>query len=127
MNIRKTILALSVAAAAAPAAFASSGATWVGGEAGFAEHAVAGQRTRAQVQQEFLEFRKHPVTHDGYDFIGGEIGYVPHQHKYVQSNGKKVHADGYAATMGNTAAPAALQAAPLTEAEQRAYREQYIN
>lgn len=127
MSFHRTALALVLAAAAAPAAFASSGATWVGGEAGFAEHAVTGQRTRAQVQQEFLEFRKNPVTHDGYDFIGGEIGYAPHRHKYVWSNGSKVHADGYTATMGNTGAAAAVQAAPLSEAEQRAYRQQYIN
>lgn len=126
MSFRKSALAVVIASAVAPAAFAASGATWIGGEAGFAEHAFNGPRTRAQLQQEFLEFRKNPVTHDGYDFNGGEIGYVPHQHKYTWSNGAKVHADGYTANMGNAAAPAA-QPAPLTETESRAYREQYIN
>lgn len=126
MSFRKSALAVVLAAAAAPAAFATSGATWIGGEIGYVDHAIAGQRTRGEVRQEFLAFRSNPVTHDGYDVIGGEIGYAPHQHKYTWSNGKKVHADAYTASMGNSAGPA-MQTAPLTEAEQRAYREQYFN
>ncbi|MBA3772391.1 MAG: DUF4148 domain-containing protein [Ramlibacter sp.] len=41
-----------MAAAAAPAAFASSGSTWVGGEAGFQTHAQQSPTSREQVRSE---------------------------------------------------------------------------
>lgn len=32
--------------------------------------------TRAQVLQELKDFRRNPVTSDGYQYVNGEIGYV---------------------------------------------------
>lgn len=123
MNLRKTILALSVAAAAAPAAFADN---FVGGEAGWdTSHAAAvtSTRTREQVQREYEAFRAHPVLSDGTVVIQGEVGYVSANQAVGFDNtpsGPHTHA------LGNAAAPAA-KAAPLTEAERRAYQDQYVN
>jgi len=122
MSIRSLVIVL--AAVAAPAAFASSGATWVGGEIGFTDHAITGQRTRAQVQQEFEAFRNHPVSSDGAVFIQGELGYVSAN----QGAGfDRVPAHPHTHWMGNVGAPTSLSVPPLSEAERRAYREQYTN
>lgn len=124
MSFRKTTLALVVAAAAAPAAFASSGATWIGGEAGFAEHALTSQRTRAEVQQEYLAFRDHPVYADGTVFIQGELGYVPaNQGVFADRQPSEPHTHA----LGNSGSPNVMQAAPLSDAERRDIRQQYIN
>lgn len=122
MSLRQSVLALIIAAAAAPAAFANSGATWVGGEAGFQLHPTHSQTTREQVRAEFEAFRRNPVTADGYDVVGGELGYAPHQHKYITRDGAKVHADGYAAVMGNAAAPA-----PTYRAQPRLPGQEYFD
>lgn len=116
MSIRKaaTILSLSLAAFAAPAAYASTGTTPVGGERGAEHHASGSGLTRAQVQREFLEFRKNPRTHDGLLFVGGETGEAePRQLGRLPS----------AAAAG---APLATPA-PLSERERRLMREQYAN
>lgn len=120
MNIRKTILAFSLAAAAVPAAFADN---FVGGEAGWATHAVNGPLTREQVQQEYEAFRAHPVFFDGTVMIQGEAGYVSRNQGVAVDrtpSGPHIH------VLGNAAAPSA-QMTPLTDAERRAYRDQYIN
>jgi len=105
MSFRQTALAIVLTTAAAPAAFANSGSTWIGGEIGFTDHAITGQRTRAEVKQDLANFRISPVTHDGYDVVGGEIGYVPHQHRYVIRDGVRVHADDFTTRMGSGPAP----------------------
>ncbi len=102
MTFHKTILALALAAAAAPAAFANSGSTWVGGEAGFQTHAPQGAMSREQVRSELGAFRNHPVTSDGYELVQGELGNVRHQHAFEERKGVLGHAAG--ATMGNAAA-----------------------
>lgn len=123
MNIRKVILAFSVAAAAAPAAFADN---FVGGEPGWdTSHAAAvnSTRTREEVQREYEAFRAHPVFSDGTVMIQGELGYVSANQGISADrtpSGPHTHA------LGNAAAPAA-KSAPLTEAERRAIQEQYIN
>lgn len=105
MSIRKTLIALAVAAAAAPAAFADTGATFVGGELGWVSHPFKGSSTsRAEVRAELQEFLR-----DGGKLPSGELGaYVQpaHEHLYVYENGRRVHAD-HLKTMGNTAAPRA--------------------
>jgi hypothetical protein len=122
MNIRKTVLALTFAAVAAPAAFANN---FIGGEAGYDTHPVSGAITREQLQREYQAFRSHPVLADGTVVIQGEAGYVsPAQGAFVD----KIPARPHSHVMGNNAAPvASAAAAPRTEAERRAYREQYIN
>jgi hypothetical protein len=57
--------------------------------------------------------------------IQGEAGYVsPAEGAFVD----KIPARPHSHVMGNNAAPvASAAAAPRTEAERRAYREQYIN
>lgn len=77
MNTKKALAVLALAASAAPAAFAGSGAEFVGGEQGFATHAAEPGLTREQVRRELLEFRKNPRGADGMAFVGGEIGYAP--------------------------------------------------
>ena len=124
MSIRQTALAFVLAAATVPAAFANSGATWVGGEIGFADHPVTSQRTREQVQQEYQAFRNHPVAADGAVYVGGELGWVTANQGIGFDH---IPAGPHTHVLGNTGTPAGLGAAPLTEAERRAYREQYIN
>lgn len=94
MSIRKSILSISLLGAfLAPAAFATSGTTAASGEQGFTSHALPSAKTREQVQKELAEWRKNPVTADGYREVGGEIGAVPEGHKYLFRDGKLVHAD----------------------------------
>ena len=122
MNVRKALIALSIAAAAAPAAFADN---FVGGELGYESHPVNSPLTRAQVQKEFEAFREHPVLSDGTVFIQGELGYVSaNQGASVDRDpaGPHTHVMGSNAAQSTRVAPA-----PLTEAERRAYRDQYIN
>lgn len=119
MNIRKSILAISLAAAALPAAFADN---FVGGEAGWETHPANTALTREQVQREYQAFRAHPVYADGTAMIQGEAGYV----QAVQGTSvDRTPAGPHTHSLGNTGAPAA--AVPLTDAEERAYRQQYIN
>ncbi|MEJ7930188.1 DUF4148 domain-containing protein [Ramlibacter sp. AN1015] len=123
MSIRKSAVVIAFAALASPIAFANSGATWVGGEVGFETHPLQSNRTRAQVQAELKEFRANPITVDGGRVVGGDAGYVPHQHEYVRRDGRRVHNDAFNAT-----APSTMGASPaLSESERRAMREQYIN
>lgn len=78
MSTRKSVLALAVVGSmAAPAAFATSGSTFVGGEVGYETHPIPSALSRAHVQREFEEFRSNPVTNDGLRFVGGEVGWVP--------------------------------------------------
>lgn len=104
MSFRTITAALVLAATASPTVFAATGATWVGGEAGFREHPVQRQLTREQVRQDLQAFKTNPVDAAGGRFVGGEQGYAPHQHTYVVRDGVKVHTDGFAATMGMGAA-----------------------
>ncbi len=77
MSTRKSVLALAVIGSmAAPAAFATSGFTFVGGEVGYETHPISSTVSRPQVQHEFEKFRSNPVTGDGLRFVGGEVGWV---------------------------------------------------
>ena len=93
MSIRKSVILVSLVGTIALPAFASSGTTNVGGEAGVQFHAMPSTVTRAQVQKELAEWRKNPVTADGYRDVGGEAGFRMEQHRYDFRNGKFVHAD----------------------------------
>lgn len=107
-NISKIIATAALAAAAIPAAFAGSGSTWVGGEAGFATHPVQTGLTRAQVRAELAQF-----VRDGGSLASGERDYKqPHQHAYANRDGRRVHDDS-AATMGNSSASLYAPAAPV--------------
>lgn len=120
MNIRKTILVFLAAAAAIPAAFADD---FVGGEAGWTTQPVKTPLTREQVQREYEAFRWNPVFFDGTVMLPGEAGYVSaNQGVSVGRTPSGTHTDA----LGNMGAPAA-KAVPLTDAERRALREQYIN
>ena len=119
MPVFKTVLALALAGAAIPAAFAGSGSTWVGGEQGFETHAVRSQLSRSDVQKEFLGFRANPVTPDGGRLVGGEAGYVAPQHSYAFQGGKLVHTDRIA---HNTPKPSLVMSAT----ERRRFNEQSV-
>ena len=120
MNARKTLIAIAAIAASLPAAYAGN---FVGGEAGYDTHPANSGLSRAQVQQEYQAFRDHPVYSDGTVMLQGEAGYVSaNQGVFAdrQPSGPHTH------VLGNTGAPAAA-VAPMSDAERRAYRQQYIN
>jgi len=68
-------LAALISAIAIPA-LATTGTTFVGGEAGFKSHPMPTVKTRAQVQQELAAWRANPVAADGWRDVGGEAGAV---------------------------------------------------
>ncbi len=93
MSIRKSIILASLTAAIAIPAMATNGTTIVGGEGTVQFHAMPSTVTRAQVQKELAEWRKNPVSADGYREVGGEAGIRMEPHRYDFRNGKFVHAD----------------------------------
>ena len=120
MLFRNTAVALALAGSFVPAAFANSGSSWVGGEAGFQDHALQSAKSRAEVRNEFLAWRRNPVTSDGGLAVGGEAGYIPPQHSYAFRDGKLVHTDTIA---HNTPKPSLS----MTPAERRLFQELYVN
>lgn len=123
MDLRKPFLALAIAAAAAPAAFANN---FVGGELGYDTHAVSSPITREQVRNEYLAFREHPVLADGTVAAQGEAGYVQANQGVFTDN---VPAGPHSHVLGNSAAAAASPAAPspVSDWELRARQQQYLN
>lgn len=93
MSVRKSFLLASLVSAIALPALATSGTTIVGGEGSVQFHAMPSTVTRAQVQKELAEWRKNPVTADGYRDVGGEKGWEYVGHRYDFRGGKFVHAD----------------------------------
>lgn len=73
MSVRTSSIVLTLATIAAPA-FAQS--VFVGGERGWIDQPVQSKRTREQVTNEYLAFRRNPLAPDGGQFVGGEMGYV---------------------------------------------------
>ena len=92
MSTRKTIILASLLSAMALPAFANSGTTTLG-NAGFQFHPMPSTVTRAQVQQELAEWRKNPVTADGYRDVGGEQGWEYVGHRFESRDGRFVHVD----------------------------------
>ena len=77
MKTRFNLIAIALlAAATTTSAFATTGTTFVGGEAGFKSHPMPTVKTRAQVQQELAAWRANPVAADGWRDVGGEAGAV---------------------------------------------------
>lgn len=121
MKLKKSLLIVAATAALAPGAFAS---TFVGGELGYVDEPARAATTRAQVQAEYERFRTHPVLADGTVVLQGEAGYVPAN----QGQSADRHPAGVDThSMGNAAATTKVFPSAMTEAERRAYREQYIN
>jgi hypothetical protein len=120
MNLRTTLLALCVAAAATPAVYADN---FVGGELGYESHPATSRLTREQVRLDYLDFRAHPVLADGTVMLQGELGYVP---AIQGAFADRVPAAPHSHVLGGNTGPSTAKAAP-TDAERRAYRDQYIN
>lgn len=120
MSFRKTVFILALVSSSIPAAFASSGTTFVGGEIGFESHAMPGNKSRADVQKEFLAFRKNLMTTDGGTYVGGEVGYIAPQHSYAIVGGKLLHTDSINHNMQKPSLT-------MTDAERRLYKEMYAN
>lgn len=100
MAFQKCVLAIAVALAAVPAAFANTGSAWVGGEAGFEAHASQAGKTRAKVLAELEDFVRNGGT-----VASGELDYLPpHQHAYTARGGQTVQDDS-TKSMGNAAGP----------------------
>ena len=122
MKLNKSLLAIVATAAIVPSVFAN---TFIGGEVGYVDQPVRSTATREEVRAEYQRFRQHPVFFDGTVFVQGDLGYVAGN----QGQSADRHVGGTNThVMGSNAAPA-TKVAPttLTEAERRAYREQYIN
>ena len=111
MLIRKTVLALALAGAAVPAAFANGGY-----ERPFESSAASSTKSRSDVQKELEAFRKNPVGAGGTILSDRDARFVPPQHSYGFQNGKLVHTDKIA---HDALRPASLA---MTEVEQRLYR-----
>jgi hypothetical protein len=120
MNLRNILLALSVAAAATPAVYADN---FVGGELGYESHAITSRLTKEQVRHDYLDFRAHPVLADGTVMLQGEAGYVP---AIQGAFADRVPAAPHSHVLGVNAGSGSIKAFP-TDAERRAYRDQYIN
>ena len=118
MSFRKTVFVLALVSASLPAAFASSGSTWVGGENSFETHAMPGTKSRADVQKELQAFRRNPVTADGGTLVGGEVGYIFPQHSYAFQDGKLIHTDSI---VHNTPRPSVT----MTDVERQLFRKEY--
>lgn len=74
MNVRFALTAL-LATLSLPA-LATSGFTPGSGESGGTTHVMPESKTRAQVMQELADWRRNPVTSDGWKALGGEVGWV---------------------------------------------------
>lgn len=103
MKVRFALTAL-LAALSLPA-LATSGFTPGSGEAGGTPHAMPGSKTRAQVLQELADWRRNPVTSDGWKEVGGDAGWV-----YVGIN-RSARGLGAAAEPASVSADGATQAA----------------
>jgi len=73
-KFHKIVFSAAVAAAFVPAAFADSGATWVGGEVGFVSHPVQSTTTREQVRAELKTFQR-----EGGQLARGELSLMPRE------------------------------------------------
>lgn len=73
MKARISILAL--AAVLSLPALANSGFTPKANEAGGTTHAMPGMKTRAEVLKELQEWRRNPVSADGWREVGGDAGW----------------------------------------------------
>ncbi len=93
MSTRKTIILASLLGAMTLPAFADNGIAFVGRSGEFQFHSLPSSVTRAQVQKELAEWRKNPVTADGYRDVGGEKGLEYVGHRYDLRDGRFVHAD----------------------------------
>lgn len=88
MLIRKTLLALALAGAAVPAAFANGGH-----ERPFEASAAASTKSRSDVQKELEAFRKNPVGAGGSILSDRDARFITPQHSYGFQNGAIVHTD----------------------------------
>jgi hypothetical protein len=121
MKKLKTLIALSIAAAAVPTAFANSGSTFVGGEAGHATHPTRSSVSLTQLQAEYEAFRAHPVMADGTVFINGELGFMDAtQGAFADRQPPVPHTH----VLGNTGSS---EPAALSNTQRLDQRQQYIN
>ena len=111
MLIRKTMLALALAGAAVPAAFANGGH-----ERPFESSAIASTKSRSDVQQELEAFRKNPVGAGGSILSDRDARFITPQHSYGFQNGALVHTDKLP---HDTPKP---ELSPLTEEQRSLYR-----
>lgn len=113
MKFRLSLIAL-VSAVSLPA-LATSGFTYVGGEAGFTTHAMPAATTRADVLGELAAWKRNPVSADGWRQVGGEAGAVyvglpstttraQVQRELMQARLNPVSADGWANVGGEAGA-----------------------
>ena len=111
MLIRKTVLALALAGAAVPAAFANGGH-----DRPFESSAASSTKSRSDVQKELEVFRRNPVGAGGTILSDRDARFITPRHSYGFQNGRLVHTDNIA---HDTPRPASLA---MTEVEQRLYR-----
>lgn len=117
MSTRKLALVIAFAAAGMSAAMAAGTGTFVQGEIGYTDGPVQSTRSRQSVTDEFLVFRRNPVTADGARYVGGELGYAYPPHTHVFVDGKWVATGG----IGHNPKPAAV----MGVSERRLFTERY--
>ena len=111
MLIRKTMLALALAGAAVPAAFANGGH-----DRPFESSAASSTKSRSDVQKELEAFRKNPVGAGGGILSDRDARFITPQHSYGFQNGALVHTDKLP---HDTPKP---ELSPLTEEQRSLYR-----
>lgn len=120
MNIRFALTAL-LATLSLPA-LATSGFTPGSGEAGGTTHAMPGSKTRAQVVQELSDWRRHPVTSDGWKEVGGEAGWV-----YVGTDRSARGLRAAAGTASASADVATPEASPIAGSDSNLARRGHLS
>lgn len=86
---------LSSLTVAAGVAFAAEPAYPTNPERYYSAPQVPTARTRAEVNMELQDFRKNPVTADGWQFVGGEREWARIPHSFDFAGGKLTHSDQF--------------------------------
>jgi len=121
MTIPTIILVLAFAATSIPATFAATGSTYVAGKEGFRLHPMS-TATSISGAGNLLQSPRGAVLADGAVFLNGEAGYVEPAQVGIavtvaeKPGGRVLGGPGHGAS-----------SAPVSDAEQRASREQYAN
>lgn len=116
MSTRKLVM-IAAATVGMSAAMAAPPVTFIQGEIGYTDGPVQSSRSRQEVTDEYLAFRRNPVTADGGRHVGGELGYAYPQHTHVFADGKWIATGG----IGHNPKPTAVMGA----SERRHFAEQY--
>lgn len=118
MTSLKTVLALTFAIVALPAAFANNGTTTMKNEKGFEYHASPNPKSRAEVRNELTQYRASPEGVNSLAMLRVDRQFSRPAHSYALQGGNVVHTDKIP---HDTPKPSAS----LTDAEKLQYKLMY--